>query len=164
MYYDYTVVSRIYTPRFATLVLVKSVGGAYMRDLTFYLANTPLLPVPRLDVHIRTLLLQTDRSCRSTLAIDSVVTRAPETRSSRSTDRGWPQRRQRRFPSIPQVCSFNVVLLIDTTREHACDLIAVPWTLASFLHCHRDLELDSVGVSTKIISVEWPWLGGLYAR
>ena len=26
-----------------------------------------------------------------------------------------------------------------------------------------DLELDSVGVSTKIILVEWPWLGGLYA-
>jgi len=32
------------------------------------------------------------------------------------------------------------------------------------LHCHGDLELDSVGVSTKIILVEWPWLGGLYAR
>jgi len=37
-------------------------------------------------------------------------------------------------------------------------------TLASFLHCHRDLELDSVGVSTKFILVVWPWLGGLYAR
>ena len=47
-----TVVSRIYAPRFATLVLVENVGGAYMRDLTFYLANTPPLPVPRLDVHI----------------------------------------------------------------------------------------------------------------
>jgi len=48
-----TVVSRIYAPRFATLALVESVGGgAYMRDLTFYLANTPPLPVPRLDVDI----------------------------------------------------------------------------------------------------------------
>ena len=45
----------IYAPRFATLVLVDSVGGAYMRDLTFYLANTPSLPVPRLDVDIGTL-------------------------------------------------------------------------------------------------------------
>ena len=47
-----TVVSRIYAPRFATLTLVESVGGAYMRDLTFYLTNTPPLPVPRLDVDI----------------------------------------------------------------------------------------------------------------
>ena len=47
-----TVVSRIYAPRFATLTAVESVGGAYMRDLTFYLANTPPLPVPRLDVNI----------------------------------------------------------------------------------------------------------------
>ena len=45
-----TIVSRIYAPRFATLALVESVGGAYMRDLTFYLANTPPLPVTRLDV------------------------------------------------------------------------------------------------------------------
>ena len=44
--------SRIYAPRFATLTLVESVGGAYMWDLTFYLANTPPLPVPRLDVDI----------------------------------------------------------------------------------------------------------------
>jgi len=117
-----------------------------MQDLTFYLANTPPLPVPRLDVDIRTLycrpievlsreyapssgatprcwhknvILQTDRSCRSALATDSVVPRAPETRWWRSTDRGWLQRRQRRFPSIPRVCPFNVLLLIDTTREHA---------------------------------------------
>ena len=41
--------------RFATLALVESVGGAYMRDLTFYLANMPPLPVPRLDVEIGTL-------------------------------------------------------------------------------------------------------------
>ena len=44
--------SRIYAPRFAALTLVESVGGAYMRDLTFYLANTPPLPVPCLDVDI----------------------------------------------------------------------------------------------------------------
>ena len=94
-----------------------------MRDLTFYLANTPPLPVPRLDVDIGT-LIQTNRSYRSALATNSVVPRALETRWS--TDRGWPQRRQRRFPSILRVCPFNVLLLIDTTREHACDRRRIP--------------------------------------
>jgi len=51
----YTIASRIYAPHFATLALVESVGGAYMWDLTFYLVNTPPLPVPRLDVDIGTL-------------------------------------------------------------------------------------------------------------
>jgi len=50
----YTIVSRIYAPSFATLALVESVSGAYMRDLTFYLENTPPIPGPRLDVDIGT--------------------------------------------------------------------------------------------------------------
>jgi len=50
MIYLSTVVSRIYAPRFATLVLVENVGGAYMRDLTFYLANTPPLPIEAADL------------------------------------------------------------------------------------------------------------------
>jgi len=56
----YTVVSRIYAPRFATLALVESVGGAYTWDLTIiiYLVYTPPLPGPRLDVDIATLSLQ----------------------------------------------------------------------------------------------------------
>ena len=33
-------------------MLVESVGGAYMRDLTSYPANMPPLPLPRLDVDI----------------------------------------------------------------------------------------------------------------
>jgi len=33
-------------------MLVESVGGANMRDPTFYPANTPPLPLPRLDVDI----------------------------------------------------------------------------------------------------------------
>ena len=53
---------------------------------------------------------------------------------------------------------YNVLLLIDTTHGHASESTAnsldVLWTLAQFLHCHGDLELDSVGVSTKIILVE----------
>ena len=36
-------------------MLVESIGEAYMRDPTFYLANTPPLPVPRLDVDMETL-------------------------------------------------------------------------------------------------------------
>ena len=53
-----TIVSRIYAPPFATLALVENVGGAYMRGLTFYLANTPPLPVPRLDVDLTLYILQ----------------------------------------------------------------------------------------------------------
>jgi len=34
----------------------------------------------------------------------------------------------------------------------------------SVLACYGDLELDSVGVSTKIILVEWPSMGDLYVR
>jgi len=45
-------VSCIYAPCFATLTLVESVGGDYMRDLTFYPANTPPLSVPRLHVDL----------------------------------------------------------------------------------------------------------------
>ena len=61
---DSTVVSRIYAPRFATLALVESVGGTYMRDLTFYLANMPPLTRPRLDFDIVILYMQTVRfSC-----------------------------------------------------------------------------------------------------
>jgi len=37
------------------LAIAKFVGGTYMSDPTFYLASTPPLPVPRLDVDIRTL-------------------------------------------------------------------------------------------------------------
>jgi len=74
----YTVVFRICAPCFVTLALVKNVGGAYMRDLTFYLAYTPPLPVPRLDVHI----LQTDTrdtEAGSTRSYTS-LSRPPETR------------------------------------------------------------------------------------
>ena len=52
--FSHIVVSRIYAPHFATLALLESVGGAYMRDLTFYLANTPPLLVPRLDGDVGT--------------------------------------------------------------------------------------------------------------
>ena len=47
----FIIVSRIYALRFATLALVESMGagGAYMRDLTFYLVNTlpSSRPTPR---------------------------------------------------------------------------------------------------------------------
>ena len=74
--------SRIYAPTFATLVLVENVGGAYMRDLTFYLANTPPPLVPRLDVHI----LQTDTEAGSTRSYTG-LSRPPETRIPFGQDR-----------------------------------------------------------------------------
>jgi len=56
-----------------------------MRDLTFYLANMPPLPVPRLDVDIRTLYYRPIEAALTTnsVATNSVVPvpRAPETRS-----------------------------------------------------------------------------------
>ena len=52
---SYTVVSRIYAPPFCNLSASRKCRGAYMQDLTFYLANTPPLPMPRLDVDIGTL-------------------------------------------------------------------------------------------------------------
>jgi len=57
-----TVVSCIHALCFAKLELVESVGGAYMRDLMFYLANTPPLLVPCLDVGHRNIILQTNRN------------------------------------------------------------------------------------------------------
>ena len=54
-----TVVACIYAPRFATLSASRKRreggGGAYIRDLTFDLANTPPLRRPRLDVDTGTL-------------------------------------------------------------------------------------------------------------
>jgi len=154
-------VSRIYAPRFATLALVESAGGAYMRDLTFYLANTPPLPVPRLDIGIGT-LLQTDRSCQSALATNSVVPQGPETRWSRSTDRGWPQRRQRHFQAfrgfvLSMCCCWLTPLANTLNLRSTANSLAVLWTLASFLRCH---ELDSVGVSTNIIFGRMAMVGG----
>ena len=133
-----------------------------MRDLTFYPANTPPLPLPRLDIDI-TLYLY-----RPIEAADLPSLLVQKLDGQDRLTEVCPQRRQRRFPSIPRVCHFDVLLLIDTIRGHASEStansLAVLWTLAPFLSCHGDLELDSLGVSTKIILVEWPWLGGLYAR
>ena len=42
-------------PPFCNLNDNQKYRGGYMRDLTFYLANLPSLPVPRLDVGIGTL-------------------------------------------------------------------------------------------------------------
>jgi len=68
-----TVVSRIYNPHFATLALVERIGGAYTRDLTFYLANAPPLPGPHLAVDIGTFILQTSVLVRYRSAFASLV-------------------------------------------------------------------------------------------
>jgi len=56
----FSIVSRVCIPHFATLVLVESVWGAYMWDLTFYLMNmnTPPLPGSCIDVNIYYIPLQ----------------------------------------------------------------------------------------------------------
>ena len=71
----YHSVPHIRPPPFATLAPVENVGGAYMRDLTFYLVNTPPLPFPRLDVDI----LQTDTEAGSTRSYTG-LSHPPETR------------------------------------------------------------------------------------
>jgi len=73
-----------------------------MWDLTFYLTNMPPLPGPHLDVDI---ILQTVTEAGST-PICLRFSCPPETRWSRSTDRGWPQHRRLHFL---QVCPLNVL-------------------------------------------------------
>jgi len=69
----------MYAPCFATFVLVISVVGVYMLDLTFYLANTPPLPVPRLDVDIGTLHVYYRLIGASSTQICLHFSRPPET-------------------------------------------------------------------------------------
>ena len=81
----YTIVSHIYAPRFA---LVKSVGGAYLQDLTFYLANTTPLSGQCLDVDIGILQLQTITELEAgSTPIGLRFSCPPETRWSRVTDK-----------------------------------------------------------------------------
>ena len=47
-----TVVSRKYAPPFATLALVQNAGGAYARDVTFFLMITLSLSVPRPQLRV----------------------------------------------------------------------------------------------------------------
>ena len=78
-----------------------------MWDLTFYLANTPPLPGPHLDVDIGTLYHRPIEASSTPIYLH--FSPPPETQWSRSTDRGWPQRRWQHFPITPQACPFNVV-------------------------------------------------------
>ena len=109
-----TVVSRIHAPSFATLELVESIGGAYMRDQTFHLAR--IRPVFRghayrdVDLGLRNI---TD--CCTEAGSTMICLRfscPPETRWSRSPDRDRPQCRRQHFPSTPQVCPFNVLIAL----------------------------------------------------
>ena len=54
-YYTHTVVSRIYAPLFCNLSACRKCKGGLYAGSDIYLANTPPLPVPRLDVDIGTL-------------------------------------------------------------------------------------------------------------
>ena len=127
---DNTVVSRIYAPRFATLALVESIGGGLICGIWHFISQTPL-PVPRLDVGIRTLYYRPFPAWRKMVwerhsPICHCFSCPPETRWSRSTDRGWPQCRGRRFPSSTRICPFNVLYSIDTSCGHTCDRRWIP--------------------------------------
>ena len=166
-----TVVSCIYFLRFATLALVKSIGGeAYMWDLTYAPSSGA---TPR--CWHRNIILQTNRSWFNT-DLPSLLSFSGNSNTfwSRLTDKGWPQHTQRHFPSTPQVCPFNVLYIysIDTTCRHAIVGEFLNWSvdtgfvLALPFH-HGDLELDSVGLSTKdhvAILVAWSRLEGLFVR
>ena len=75
-------------PPFYNLNSSRKCKGAYMQDLTFYLAKTPPLPVLRLDVDI-------GESSYVRLGLPPLLSssRNSNTFWSRSTNRGWPRHR-----------------------------------------------------------------------
>ena len=111
-------------PPFATLVLVESVGGAYMRDLTFYFANMPPLPGPRLDVDIGTLYyrplqkLVRHRSAFATLVLQKLDGQERLTEVGHSVDGGV-------FQALHEFV-LSKCYSTDTTRRHACNLWRIP--------------------------------------
>ena len=112
-----SVVSRIYAPRFATLALVES--GAYMRDLTFYLANTPPLPGPHLGVDMGILQkLVRHRSAFASLVLQKLDGQDRLTEVGHSVDGGV-------FQALCRFV-FSMCYSIDTTRGQACDRRRIP--------------------------------------
>ena len=110
--FGHAVVSRIYAPRFATLALVESVKGggrgeAYMRDLTYAPSSGA---TPR--YWHRNILLHTVSEAGST-PICLCFSCPPETQRSRSTDRGWPQRRRWHL-GLSFQCAIALTSLADT--------------------------------------------------
>ena len=96
-----------------------------MQDLTFYLANTPPLPVPRLDVDIGTLYYRPIEAddLPSLLILSSPKPQKLDgqdqlTEVGHSVDSGVFQA-FRRFVLSMCCCT-------DTTRKHACDRQQIP--------------------------------------
>ena len=94
-----TVVSRIYTPRFATLALAENVGGDYMRDQGYLitlrnqvsLAGSDILsrkyaPTSGATPRCSNIILQTDPEAGSTRSYTG-LSRPPETRIPFGQDR-----------------------------------------------------------------------------
>ena len=82
-----------------------------MRNLTFYLVNTPPLLVPRLDVDIGTLYYYKPIEAGSA-PVCLCFSHPPETRIPIGQDRLTEVGHSidgRHFPSTPQVCPFNVL-------------------------------------------------------
>ena len=120
----YTIVSRKYAPPFATLALVQSAGGAYTWDVTFSLAITPSLPVPRPH--------------KLKLDWEGFATAKATTLSKCSTGLSF----QRTVLLTPLVNT----LAIDC--EMFSGFVDAGFVLALPFH-HGDLEPDCVGVSTR---------------
>ena len=161
-----TVVSRIYAPapRFATLALVESVGGAYKRDLTFYLANTPPPPGPRLDVDMGTLYYR---------QLQKLVTEAGPTPISLRFSCPPEIDGQERLTEVGVFKALRGFVQCAIALTPLADKVAIiteflSWSVdAGFILAlpfhHGDFELDGVGVSMKdhvAILVAWPWLEG----
>ena len=88
-------------------------GGAYiMRDLTFYLTNTPPLPGPRLDVYRPLQKLALHRSAFASLVLQKPNGQDRLTEVGHSIDSGVLQ----------ALCGFvlSTCYSTDTTRGHAC--------------------------------------------
>jgi len=129
-----------------------------MQDLTFYLASTPPLPVPHLDVHI----LQIDTEAGSTRSYTG-LSRTPETwipfgqdrlrEVGHSVDGGV-------FQALPFIqCA---VALVRTRLRSTANSLAV-------LCCHSTTEtlqcrsFDEEVPADHVAGISI-WLGGLYAR
>jgi len=132
-----------------------------MQDLTFYLANPPPLPVPRLDVDIGTLYYRSIEAA-DLLSLLVLSSRFPEPQKLDGQD---DHPRMLCFLVSTKLFRYNCRqhwTPLDTTGHHSQTCLQLTANSLAVLALPQDLELDSVGVSMKIILVEWPWFGGLY--
>ena len=130
-----------------------------MWDLTFYLANTPPLPGPRLDVDIGILQkLLRHRSVFASLVLQKLDGQDRLTEVGHSVDGSVFQALRGFVLSIALTPLVDMLAIVGEFLNWSVDagfILALPFH-------HSDLDLHSVGLSTKdhvAILVAWPWLG-----